>query len=99
MVLKSTSIFLIQPKFCFMKIRSPLVSEPPCLAEIERIQVLDGGKRKFGRCPTSHKALLAQGLGSAFSSVEGFYSADDKQEVGIKSLITLVVYNLILTDG
>lgn len=23
--------------------------EPPCLAELERIQVLDGGKRKFGK--------------------------------------------------
>lgn len=30
----------------------PCFTEPPCLAELERIQVLDGGKRKYGMYPT-----------------------------------------------
>lgn len=27
----------------------PCSEEPPCLTELERIQILDGGKRKYGR--------------------------------------------------
>lgn len=50
-------VCLIMPKsvLCFLvKIYFLFFLEPTCLAELERIQVLDGGKRKFGRYLTSH---------------------------------------------
>lgn len=65
----------------FIFSKNLFLSEPPCLAELERIQVLDGGKRKYGRYLTSHNTISTQLYLSLL--FEGFHRADDKQEAGI----------------
>lgn len=50
---------------------SLLFSEPACLAELERIQVLDGGNRRFGRYLTSHEKRFNP-TGLAFSRSRRF---------------------------
>lgn len=57
------------------------LQEPPCLSELERIQVLDGGKRRFGRYP--HQSLSPLMVLSPRLLKRFFLSADDKQEAQI----------------
>lgn len=59
-------------------------SEPPCLSELERIQVLDGGKRRFGRCP--HQSLSLLMVASLRLFKRFLLPADEKQDEQIRGL-------------